>query len=172
MFFVEVYVFWKFIRYIHWDKARMSKKNFFHKINFTRNVLFFFHELQLITVLLLIHDSYMGWRTIRFRLVFIKVYMFLTFCFTCQIMFGIMVGLIIINRGINIFYRLEHVYSLHETRSELKPAGLKSETALKSLSVYMTISLQYTLRSSNPFQKLFCLHGYFAAATFETIVRF
>ena len=67
----------------------MLKKFPSDKINSTKNALFSFRELQLTTVLLLISDSYMSWRT-RFaslklcvglsfsiRFVFIKVQIFI-----------------------------------------------------------------------------------------------
>ena len=65
----------------------MLKKFPSDKINGTRHALFFFRDLQLITVLLLIRDSYMsgiirlsktvcGIFHFRFRFVFIKVYTF------------------------------------------------------------------------------------------------
>ena len=56
--------------------------------------------------------------------------------------------------------------------SKWTQTGLKSQTTLKSRFVYMAISLHATLRSSNPFQKLFGLNGDFTAVTFETVVRF
>ena len=50
--------FWKFIQYnIYWDKTQMLKKFPLWKF------LFFFHELQLIVVLLLIRSSYTSWST-------------------------------------------------------------------------------------------------------------
>ena len=42
---------------IHWDKTQMLKKKYLR----TKKVPFFFCESQLITVLLLICDSYMSW---------------------------------------------------------------------------------------------------------------
>ena len=77
---------------IHRDKAHMLKNFPSDKINDTKNTLsFFFRELQLITVLLLICDSYMSWSTkvrpsktvcgifrFSFRFVFIKVYIFVS----------------------------------------------------------------------------------------------
>ena len=58
--YVKVCIFWKCIQYtIHWDKMQMLKNFNSDKINGT----FFFRELQLITVLLLICDSYMSWST-------------------------------------------------------------------------------------------------------------
>ena len=44
----------------HSDKTQMLKKLPSDKINVTKNALYFFYELQLITVLLLIRDSYMS----------------------------------------------------------------------------------------------------------------
>ena len=44
---------------IHWDKTQMLKKKYLR----TKKVPFFFREYQLITVLLLICDSYMSWCT-------------------------------------------------------------------------------------------------------------
>ena len=62
--YVKVCVFWKCIQYtIHWDKTQMLKKIPSDKINGTKNILFFFRKLQLITVLLLICDSYTSWST-------------------------------------------------------------------------------------------------------------
>ena len=56
LFEIEKYVyFWKFIQYaIHWDKTNI-KKIPFGQINGAKKS--FFHELQLITVSLLISDS-------------------------------------------------------------------------------------------------------------------
>ena len=57
--YVKVYIFWKFIQYtIHWDKTQILQKSPSEKINVTKNPLFFFRELQLITILLLIRNSY------------------------------------------------------------------------------------------------------------------
>ena len=71
--YVTVYIFWKFIQYpMHWDKTQIFLKIIFAKDKRNKNwVLSFFHELQLITVLLLILDSYMSWST---SLVSLKVY--------------------------------------------------------------------------------------------------
>ena len=64
--YVKVCIFWKCVQYtIHWDKAQMLKKFPSDKINGTKMPSFFFRELQLITVLLLICDSYMS-RSTRF----------------------------------------------------------------------------------------------------------
>ena len=62
--YVKVCIFWKCIQYtIQWDKIQMLKKFPSNKISSTKNAIFFFCELQLITVLLLICDSYMSWST-------------------------------------------------------------------------------------------------------------
>ena len=52
----------------------MLKKFPSDKINGTKNALFFFRELQLITVLLLIFHPYISWST---RFVSLKLYVFL-----------------------------------------------------------------------------------------------
>ena len=53
----SIYIFWKFIQYtMHWDKKNPSEK-----MTVTKNAPFFFPELQLITVLLSIHNSYVRW---------------------------------------------------------------------------------------------------------------
>ena len=49
--YVKVYIFWNFIQYTNWDKI----------FRWNTNVLFFFCEIQLITVLLLIHNSCTSW---------------------------------------------------------------------------------------------------------------
>ena len=88
--YVKVYIFWKLMQYtIHWDKTQTLKKFPSDKINVAKTALFFFRELQLITVLLLIRTSYTSWSTrfiflrlclglshFRFRFVFIAVYIF------------------------------------------------------------------------------------------------
>ena len=62
--YVKVCIFWKCVQYtIHWDKAQMLKKFPSDKINGTKMPSFFFRELQLITVLLLICNFYMSWST-------------------------------------------------------------------------------------------------------------
>ena len=62
--YVKVFIFWNFIQHtIHWNKIQMLKKFTSDKINVKKNPLFFFRELQLITPLLLIRDSYMSWST-------------------------------------------------------------------------------------------------------------
>ena len=59
---VEVCIFWKFTQYTrHRGKTKMFKKISPDKMNITKMHSFFFRELQLITVLLLIRDSYMSW---------------------------------------------------------------------------------------------------------------
>ena len=58
--YIEVCIFWKCIQYtMNWDKTQILKKI----------PSFFFHELQLLTVLLLLWDSYMSWST---RLISLK----------------------------------------------------------------------------------------------------
>ena len=88
--YVKIWIFWKCIQYsIHWDKTQILKKFPLDKINGTKMPSFFFRELELITALLLICDSYMSWKHkvclsktvcgifhFRFRFVFIKVYIF------------------------------------------------------------------------------------------------
>ena len=60
--YVKVYIFWKCIQYtIHWGKTQILKKLPLDKRNGTKMVSFFFHELQLTTVLLLVCNSYMSW---------------------------------------------------------------------------------------------------------------
>ena len=55
-----MYILKKGIQYtIHLDKTQMLKKNSLDKINRKKKLSFFFYKLQLITVLLLICDSYM-----------------------------------------------------------------------------------------------------------------
>ena len=57
--YVKVYIFWNFTQYtIHSDKTQMLNKFPWAKINVTKNELFFFRKLELIIVLLLIHNSY------------------------------------------------------------------------------------------------------------------
>ena len=63
----KIWLFWKCIQSNkNWNKTQMLKKISSDKINDAKNALFFFFfffcELQLITVLLLICDSYMIWR--------------------------------------------------------------------------------------------------------------
>ena len=60
--YVKVYIFWKCIQYITpWDKTQMLKNSFGQNKRCKKCPLFFFFDLQLITVLLLICDSYMSW---------------------------------------------------------------------------------------------------------------
>ena len=62
--YVKTNIYWKFIQHaIHWDKTLMLKKLPLDKVNVTKNALFFFNELQLITVLLSIHNFYRRWGT-------------------------------------------------------------------------------------------------------------
>ena len=87
--YVKVCWFGKCIQYtINWDKTQILKEIASDKINGTKKSSFFFCELQLIKVLLLICDSYMSWSTglvslkvcgiFHFQIVsvFIKVYIF------------------------------------------------------------------------------------------------
>ena len=69
---VKVCILWKFIQYtVHWDKTQVLKKISFGKKNVTKNVIpFFFCDLQIIIVLLLICHSYISWST---RLVSLKL---------------------------------------------------------------------------------------------------
>ena len=81
-------MFWKFIQYtIHWDKTQMLKIFPSDKINITKMHFFSFLSSKLITVLLLICNSYTDWsfhlsKTLcgifhfRFLFVFIRVYIF------------------------------------------------------------------------------------------------
>ena len=81
-------MFWKFIQYtIHWDKTQMLKIFPSDKINITKMHFFSFLSSKLITVLLLICNSYTDWsfhlsKTLcgifhfRFLFVFIKLYIF------------------------------------------------------------------------------------------------
>ena len=71
--YVKVCIFWKCIQYtIHWDNTQILKKFPSDKINTMVQKMpsFFFYKFQLITVLLLICDSYMSWST---RLVSLKL---------------------------------------------------------------------------------------------------
>ena len=62
--YVKVYIFWKFIQYtIHWDKTQKLKKFHSDKINDTKNALFFFRKIQLVTGLLSFRNSYTSWST-------------------------------------------------------------------------------------------------------------
>ena len=74
---VKVCIFWKGIQYnIHWNKTHMLIKRFSDKTSGVEYALFFFRELQLITVLLLICHSCMRWST---RFVFLKLYLGFSF---------------------------------------------------------------------------------------------
>ena len=60
--YVKICIFWKCIQYnIHWDNTQVLKKFPLDKISSTKNTLSFFREVQRITVLLLISNSYMSW---------------------------------------------------------------------------------------------------------------
>ena len=62
--YVKLCIFWKCFPYIiHWGKTQMLKKIPSDKISSTKNVYFFFRELQFITVLLLIYNFYMSRNT-------------------------------------------------------------------------------------------------------------
>ena len=63
--YVIVCVFCKCIQYmIYWDKTKMVKRFPLDKITSIQKLpSYFFHELQLITVIFLICDFYMGWST-------------------------------------------------------------------------------------------------------------
>ena len=88
--YIKGCILWNCIQYtIHWDKSQTLKNFPSDKINGTKLPSFFLCKLRLITVLLLICDSYMSWSTkfvslklkcgifhFRFRFVFIKVYTF------------------------------------------------------------------------------------------------
>ena len=77
--YVKVCIFWKCIQYaIHWDKTQMLKTFPSDEINGTKNALFFFRELQHVTVLLLIRYSYKSWST---RFVSIKLSVSIPFRF-------------------------------------------------------------------------------------------
>ena len=61
---IKVRIFWKCIQYTtQWDKKQMLKKFLLAKTTVQKMPYFFFCELQLITVLLLICDSYLSWST-------------------------------------------------------------------------------------------------------------
>ena len=60
--YVKVCIFRKSIQYTtDWDKKQMLKKTSFRQNKLYSNTPFFFGELQLIIVLLLICDYYMSW---------------------------------------------------------------------------------------------------------------
>ena len=87
---VKVWIFRKYIQYtMHWVKVQIFKKISLTKSTIQKIPSFFFRELQLITVLLLICDSYMscstrfvslklrvGFSIFHFHFGFIKVYIF------------------------------------------------------------------------------------------------
>ena len=91
--FFDVYIFWKFIQYtILWSKThwqRMLTKFPSDKLNVSKNALFLFllfffsRELQITTVLLLteaqvhLSKTVCGIFPLQFRLVFIKLYIFI-----------------------------------------------------------------------------------------------
>ena len=61
--YVNVYIFWKFIQYnIHWDKTQMLKKFPSNKINAKKCTIFSFASPNS-SVLLLICNSYTSWST-------------------------------------------------------------------------------------------------------------
>ena len=60
----KVCISWMYIQYtIDWGKSKTLKKVPSDKINGTKIASFFFREFQLITVLLLICNSYINWST-------------------------------------------------------------------------------------------------------------
>ena len=62
--YVKVCIFWKCIQYImHWDGTQILKILLWIKWTLQKMLSFFFREFQLITVLLLICDTYMNWNT-------------------------------------------------------------------------------------------------------------
>ena len=62
--YVKVCIFLEYIQCtIHWDKTQMLKKFRWTKQTEQKMPSFFFRELQLITILFLICDSYMSWST-------------------------------------------------------------------------------------------------------------
>ena len=84
-----MYILKVYSMHIHWNKTQIFKKVPSDQTNDTKKSSIFFCELQLITVLLLICDSYMSWSTrfaslklcvgffhFQFRFVFNKVYVF------------------------------------------------------------------------------------------------
>ena len=69
--YVKVWILWKLIQYaVHWDKTQILKKFSSETINGTKKPSFFFRGRQLITVVLLICDSYISWST-RFKFIFL-----------------------------------------------------------------------------------------------------
>ena len=69
---VKVCILWKFIQYtVHWDKTQVLKKFPSEKKTLQKTPsLFFFCDLQIIIVLLLVCHSYISWST---RLVSLKL---------------------------------------------------------------------------------------------------
>ena len=59
---VNVYIFWKFIQYMLRQNTNV-KKNSYGQNKRYKKCSFFFHKLQLFTVLLLIPNSYTSWST-------------------------------------------------------------------------------------------------------------
>ena len=78
--YIKVCIFWNCIQYtIHWDKTQMLKTISLGQNKWYKYCYFYFWKLQLITVLLLICDSYKtvcGIFHFQFRSIFIKVYIF------------------------------------------------------------------------------------------------
>ena len=85
-FYIKVYLFWKFVQCTT-DKTQIFRKICFGQNKRCKNALS--RELQIITILLLIRDSFMSWSTrlfsrkalcgiyhFRISFVFIKVYIF------------------------------------------------------------------------------------------------
>ena len=95
--YVKVSLFWKFIQYtIHWNKTQMLKKFLRKKQTEQKMPSFFFRELQLITVSLLICNFYMSWST---RFVSLKqwvgflIFDFVSFLLMITFLFNKMHGL-------------------------------------------------------------------------------
>ena len=60
----KVHIFWKYIQYtIHWGKMENFEKFSSNKISSKKMPSFIFFEFKLITVLLLVCNSYMNWST-------------------------------------------------------------------------------------------------------------
>ena len=60
----KVHIFWKYIQYtIYWGKIKNFEKFSSNKINSKKMPSFIFFEFKLITVLLLVCNSYMNWST-------------------------------------------------------------------------------------------------------------
>ena len=67
--YVNVCIFWKCVQYtIHWDRTQMLKIFLRTKQTVQKMHSSFFRKFQLTTVLLLICDSYISWRTRFFSL--------------------------------------------------------------------------------------------------------